>query len=265
MLVLSRRKNETIVIDGCVQIEVLQIKGNEIRLGIQAPAAVKILRGELTPFACQNTPQELSAVERLGKEQTSKKKPLKTSRSSKGLVPIEFASDEELDSIRGSLMELSMDLPEGFAAELAVELAAEQSIDDELPGIRINGQRVAHQRNFSNAVGDRSAVGDRGKEFDRSKESNRSKECNRSAIQSSASPMSAGRGNRQSTSSGLEVLVSATAGMEDDEDLGSGRVRIRRSLERLRAQSTPALRALTFKIDDTMSEGIVKVAEEAAS
>ena len=49
MLVLSRKKNQTIVIDNRVEVEVLQIKGNTIRLGIKAPQDVKILRGELQP------------------------------------------------------------------------------------------------------------------------------------------------------------------------------------------------------------------------
>lgn len=50
MLVLSRRKDEKIVIDGNVEIEVLKIKGNTVRLGIKAPREVKVLRGELAPF-----------------------------------------------------------------------------------------------------------------------------------------------------------------------------------------------------------------------
>jgi len=49
MLVLSRKKNETIVVDNQIEIEVLQIKGNTVRLGIKAPQSVKILRGELQP------------------------------------------------------------------------------------------------------------------------------------------------------------------------------------------------------------------------
>ena len=50
MLVLSRKKSESIVIDGNIEIEVLQVKGNSIRLGIKAPRDVKVLRGELKPF-----------------------------------------------------------------------------------------------------------------------------------------------------------------------------------------------------------------------
>jgi len=50
MLVLSRKKNQTIIIDGNIEIEVLQVKGNSIRLGIKAPRDVRVLRGELKPF-----------------------------------------------------------------------------------------------------------------------------------------------------------------------------------------------------------------------
>ena len=50
MLVLSRKKNQSIILDGNISIEVLQIKGNTVRLGINAPKSVRVLRGELKPF-----------------------------------------------------------------------------------------------------------------------------------------------------------------------------------------------------------------------
>jgi carbon storage regulator CsrA len=50
MLVLSRKKNESIVISDNVRIEVLKISGNTIRLGIVAPRDVKVMRGEIAPF-----------------------------------------------------------------------------------------------------------------------------------------------------------------------------------------------------------------------
>jgi carbon storage regulator len=56
MLVLSRKTNQTIVIDGNIEIQVLKIKGNTVRLGIKAPSTIKVLRGELSPFetpACE--------------------------------------------------------------------------------------------------------------------------------------------------------------------------------------------------------------------
>ena len=47
MLVLSRKFNESIVIDGGIKITVLEICCNRIRLGIEAPKEVGIMREEL--------------------------------------------------------------------------------------------------------------------------------------------------------------------------------------------------------------------------
>ncbi|TVS10667.1 MAG: carbon storage regulator [Planctomycetaceae bacterium] len=47
MLVLSRKHQDTIVIDQRIRIQVLGIRGDRIRLGIEAPDDVVILRGEL--------------------------------------------------------------------------------------------------------------------------------------------------------------------------------------------------------------------------
>jgi carbon storage regulator len=47
MLVLSRKKYETIVIDGNIRVTVVKIVGNRIQLGIEAPREVPIRRSEL--------------------------------------------------------------------------------------------------------------------------------------------------------------------------------------------------------------------------
>jgi carbon storage regulator len=47
MLVLSRKLNETIVIDGSIRITVVGVRGNQVRLGIEAPDRVRIYREEL--------------------------------------------------------------------------------------------------------------------------------------------------------------------------------------------------------------------------
>lgn len=49
MLVLSRKKNESIVINGNVKIVVVRIDNSSVRLGIEAPAEIPILRAELIP------------------------------------------------------------------------------------------------------------------------------------------------------------------------------------------------------------------------
>ncbi|TQR17376.1 carbon storage regulator CsrA [Psychrobacillus vulpis] len=47
MLVLSRKTNETIIIGEDIEIRVLEIKGDSVRIGIEAPKTTEILRGEL--------------------------------------------------------------------------------------------------------------------------------------------------------------------------------------------------------------------------
>lgn len=47
MLVLSRKMDESIVIDGNIRVTVVGIRGNQVRIGIEAPGSVKIFRSEL--------------------------------------------------------------------------------------------------------------------------------------------------------------------------------------------------------------------------
>lgn len=49
MLVLSRKVGEKILIDDDVMVTVVKIEGNQVRLGIEAPAHVRIRRRELAP------------------------------------------------------------------------------------------------------------------------------------------------------------------------------------------------------------------------
>ena len=47
LLVLSRRRDQTLVIGDNVEVTVLEIKGGQVRLGINAPKAVPVHRGEI--------------------------------------------------------------------------------------------------------------------------------------------------------------------------------------------------------------------------
>lgn len=48
MLVLSRKTAESIIIDRRITITVLEVRGDKIRLGIDAPKDVPVLREELS-------------------------------------------------------------------------------------------------------------------------------------------------------------------------------------------------------------------------
>ena len=81
MLVLSRKKNESIVINGDIRIEILQIKGKQILLGITAPSSMKVLRGELP--ACS----------------TSEPERLKEEIAFEATIPFEIQGDDEFEEL----------------------------------------------------------------------------------------------------------------------------------------------------------------------
>lgn len=81
MLVLSRKQKQQIKIGDDVVLTVLQVKGNTVRLGIEAPKEVHVIRGELegsparsnsnsTPAekGSGNMPRLSHAPERIGTE-----------------------------------------------------------------------------------------------------------------------------------------------------------------------------------------------------
>ncbi len=70
MLILSRKLNEKIVIGDKVEISVVDIKGDQIKLGISAPRDVKVYRHEVyeeiqreNAAAAQSSPAELPSLD----------------------------------------------------------------------------------------------------------------------------------------------------------------------------------------------------------
>jgi carbon storage regulator len=47
MLVLSRKRGECLVIDGSIRVRVIEVKGETVRLGIEAPKEVPVHRHEV--------------------------------------------------------------------------------------------------------------------------------------------------------------------------------------------------------------------------
>ncbi|MCM3271422.1 carbon storage regulator CsrA [Paenibacillus elgii] len=62
MLVLSRKKGQSIMINGNIEVYVVSIEGEQIKLGVKAPSDIKVYRKEL-----------LEAIEASNKEATSVK------------------------------------------------------------------------------------------------------------------------------------------------------------------------------------------------
>ena len=58
MLVLSRREQEVILVGDDIRIVVLEIRRGQVRLGIDAPPEVKVLREELTGGGCRENKKD---------------------------------------------------------------------------------------------------------------------------------------------------------------------------------------------------------------
>ncbi len=47
MLVLARKVNQNIVIDGRIKVKVMRLEGDVVKLGIEAPASIPVHRQEI--------------------------------------------------------------------------------------------------------------------------------------------------------------------------------------------------------------------------
>ncbi len=62
MLVLSRKKDESIVINNDITIVVVEIRGDKVRLGVEAPKDVPVHRREVFEAIARGEPSDLPAV-----------------------------------------------------------------------------------------------------------------------------------------------------------------------------------------------------------
>lgn len=67
MLVLTRKANEAICIGDEIRVTIVEVRGNKVRLGIEAPAEIFVRRAELPPremfeFDAVSLPERLRPV-----------------------------------------------------------------------------------------------------------------------------------------------------------------------------------------------------------
>jgi carbon storage regulator len=62
MLVLTRKLDEKIRIGKDIVITVVEVKGNRVRLGIEAPLSIPVVRGELLPITTEQPTQKEPAL-----------------------------------------------------------------------------------------------------------------------------------------------------------------------------------------------------------
>ncbi|MBZ2174825.1 carbon storage regulator CsrA [Schnuerera sp. xch1] len=50
MLILTRKKDESIIIDGNIEVKIMEIEDGKVRIGIDAPENIDIFRKELYKY-----------------------------------------------------------------------------------------------------------------------------------------------------------------------------------------------------------------------
>ena len=68
MLVISRKTNESIVIDGNITVSVLRVDHDNVRLGIEAPLEIPVLRKEIYEAIKTNNREAAGSAERKVKQ-----------------------------------------------------------------------------------------------------------------------------------------------------------------------------------------------------
>ena len=66
MLILSRKLNESIVIDGRITVKVMRVDGDVVKLGIAAPAEIPVHRQEVYEEIRRNNQEAMTAPHRFG-------------------------------------------------------------------------------------------------------------------------------------------------------------------------------------------------------
>jgi carbon storage regulator len=61
MLILTRRKNEAIRLGEDTRIVLVQVKGGQVRIGIECPSHVRVLREEVYQVSCQDNLKAVSS------------------------------------------------------------------------------------------------------------------------------------------------------------------------------------------------------------
>ena len=68
MLVLSRKPNESIIIDGNVTVSVLRVDNDNVRIGVEAPLEIPVMRKEIYEEIKSNNEQAAGSAKKRVKQ-----------------------------------------------------------------------------------------------------------------------------------------------------------------------------------------------------
>lgn len=96
MLVLTRKQNQEIHIGDHIKITVLKVKGNTVRLGIEAPREISVLRGELPSDRSTTAPTTATEAPQVAEFTVVFSNSDESQRAKVDVIP--FHSDPPVDS-----------------------------------------------------------------------------------------------------------------------------------------------------------------------
>ncbi|MBT5322783.1 MAG: carbon storage regulator CsrA [Verrucomicrobiales bacterium] len=68
MLVLSRKPNESIIIDGNITVSVLRVDNDNVRIGVEAPLEIPVMRKEIYEEIKSNNEQAAGSAKQRVKQ-----------------------------------------------------------------------------------------------------------------------------------------------------------------------------------------------------
>ncbi len=94
MLVLTRKSNESVIIDGSISVKVLSVHGDQVSLGLSAPREVSIHRKEVYEAiqrqnleAAKHSTEHLRSMRGLLDKHLSETPDFTTNNKKKGVMP----------------------------------------------------------------------------------------------------------------------------------------------------------------------------------
>jgi carbon storage regulator len=97
MLVLARKAHETIQIGSDISISIVSVRGRVVRVGIEAPTGVRVVRGEL--LASSKATGEDSSIGHTSKDQVSDEKPAKPVHTQEAFRPTARISTAHINRV----------------------------------------------------------------------------------------------------------------------------------------------------------------------
>jgi len=132
MLVLSRKQNESIIIGDVIEVTVVEIRGDKVRLGVIAPAEIPVHRREVWDAIAREAPPTSQPIEKLvGPGQVPRGPMFVLSRKKNESIIINDSITVVVVEIRGDKVRLGIESPKEVPPHRREVFEALRRMDEE--------------------------------------------------------------------------------------------------------------------------------------